>query len=200
MMQTYISLSNIFLMCSSLIFSIPSLSKLLGFFKLLILMVMVILFVSPIPFLANATILTVLHGLIGNLSSISFIFFLLVNINIIFETRIILLDKISAFIILVSGLILYISYLTIIKYDIYKIGYFSNYFIMIIIIIAIGLFFINKLMSWAILIACLSFYFQIQTSNNIWDYLIDPVLFVIAIYTLFFKKQPLIRDDLIYNY
>lgn len=199
-MQMFFSLIAIFLMSSSIIFKIPFLSKFLGFFRLLILIVLAILFILPIPYVARGSVLTILHGLIGNLSIISFILFLSYIINGIFETRIVLLDRISAFIILIAGLLLYTSYLGLINYDLYKLGYFSNYFLVICMIIAFIIFFINKLMAWSILVSCVAFYFQLQASNNIWDYLIDPILFIIAIYTLLFKKQKIVRDDLIYNH
>ena len=84
------------------------------------------------------------------------------------------------------GIILYLSVFGFIAFDLYGKGYFpTSLFILIFFIIEIYLWRNARSYAFIWLIALICFYFKFESSNNLWDYLFDPVLWFISLFRLF---------------
>jgi hypothetical protein len=105
-----------------------------------------------------------------------------------------LLNRSENVMIFLMGLALYSSSLGFMKFDLYSLGY-ASLSILLLFAFSIFLFIIkNKILGYVWLFALIGFYFQLQHSNNLWDYLIDPILWMSQSGKLcysFFKKKSL---------
>ncbi len=160
-----------------------------------------------IGLLLLANFLTIYHGLtltqlfrgiVGDLSITTLIILLLLlwanlfnqhkapefDSNII-EHKVVL-DRGFALLVVVLGGILYGSYLGVMHFDLYDRGYFPNLIFMLILgVIEVYLCIKARFYALIWLIALLCFYFKFEVSHNIWDYLFDPVLWLICLFRLF---------------
>ncbi len=170
----------------------------MGFLRFIITIVafLIVLFV---PVYKSLTLTELLRGIIGDLSITTLLILLLVLRNNLFnhqisvgefEPLVMRYNKVPnrafAFIIVVLGCFLYSSYLGYIRFDIYDIGYFpSPLFMLVLGIIELFLWFSARRYALLWLIAVLCFYFKCESSHNLWDYLFDPVLWLICLIRLF---------------
>ncbi|MDD3267512.1 MAG: hypothetical protein PHC75_10090 [Burkholderiales bacterium] len=94
------------------------------------------------------------------------------------EKNIPLLSNIGLIIIFIIGATLYLSTFGFIHYDIYKLGYLSPSMLIIFSLITLTLILLNRQIGYIWLIAMISLLFHLQSSNNLWDYLIDPIQWI----------------------
>ena len=80
------------------------------------------------------------------------------------------------------GLLLYASALGFLRVDIYAWGYQARWLSVVAAILALVLWTSAPLVSWALAFALLVFALGIGASRNLWDCLIDPIMFFTAIY------------------
>lgn len=152
-----------------------------------------------IPIYKSLTLVELLRGVIADLSITTLLILLLVLRNNLFngqisvgefEPPVMRYNKAPnysfAFIVVMLGCVLYSSYLGFIRVDIYDMGYFpSPLFMLVLGIIELFLWFSARRYSLLWLVALLCFYFKCESSHNLWDYLLDPVLWLICLVRLF---------------
>lgn len=137
----------------------------------------------------NMTLVELVHGINGDLS-ISSILFLLFWAFIYFKRiPLDLFDRMFCLIIASIGLVLYLSVLDIIPLDLYRSGYLPNSILGIIFLLCMLFVLLNSLFAFIWLIAIIMFAAKLQHSVNLWDYLIDPLLWLICVYKLIFHKS-----------
>jgi hypothetical protein len=85
------------------------------------------------------------------------------------------------------SLLLYVSALGFVRLDVYAWGYQASWLALVAALLALALWTSAPLVSWALAFALLAFALQIGASRNLWDYLLDPLMFFVAIY--FFARH-----------
>ncbi|MGB8338438.1 MAG: hypothetical protein WCD07_07170 [Burkholderiales bacterium] len=80
------------------------------------------------------------------------------------------------------GLLLYASALGFLRTDIYAWGYQARWLALASGLLALLLWPGAPLVSWAMAFALLAFALGIGASRNLWDYLVDPIMFFTAVY------------------
>lgn len=80
------------------------------------------------------------------------------------------------------GLLLYVSALGFVRFDIYAWGYQARWLALAAAILALVLWTSAPIVSWALAFALLAYALQIGASRNLWDYLFDPLMFFTATY------------------
>lgn len=152
--------------------------------------IFILLFVSLYLSVYNGfTLVQLFRGMFGDLSitTLFILFFWLRNFTFIGKCRAI--DHKFALIVTLSGSILYLSTFGFISFDLYDLGYFPNgLFLITFIAFELYLWRYNRRYAYFWLISLVAFYFKLENSNNFWDYLFDPVLWVICLIRVFLPK------------
>jgi hypothetical protein len=87
------------------------------------------------------------------------------------------------FLVLGSGLILYTSALGLTYFDIYALGYGTKLIMVVFLLLSLGAWFFEyPLAAICLSASALAYSLQIFESRNLWDYWIDPLLAVYALY------------------
>jgi len=146
-----------------------------------ILLLLLILFMLFIPIYAGFTLVQLCRGILGDLSITTLIILAMLLLKKLYSWPIVPINFAFAWIVVLSGLVLYLSTFGIIKTDIYALGYYPKVLLILFIVAELFLWRVSKLNAWLWLIAAVCFYFKLEESHNLWDYLFDPVLWVIAI-------------------
>lgn len=135
-----------------------------------------------IPIYMGSNFLWLMRGILGDLSITTTILSFLFLLNIIFRVNLSLLNNKTHLLIALLGFLLYLSTLAILPFDLYDLGFLPNMsFFLIFGIIMLTLWFVNRLIAWVFLASFLAYYFRLHNSINVWDYLIDPVLWLYAL-------------------
>lgn len=171
--------------CVWLLMLLPKLNKINGWQRLLVIAVL-ILGVDLIPVYHGLCLVKIMRGIVGDLSittAILLTYSIVISVNArAWGTGIHnLINPYFANIIVILGLILYLSTFAIAKIDIYAFGYFPTYILIGFISIELYLWCSSRVCAWIWIIALVAFYFKLQSSVNFWDYLFDPVLWFIAV-------------------
>ena len=143
-----------------------------------------------LPIYKGCTLVQLLRGVMGDLSITTLLILFSLLIQKIFRlTRPFNLNPSFAIVVTMLGSLLYMSTLGFIDLDVYSFGYFPKG-TMLLAVCLLELFLLDYARSyaWIWLIALISFYFKFESSNNLWDYLFDPLLWLIAIIS-FFRRQ-----------
>lgn len=170
-----------------------------SFFYSIIMFLVISLISNIIPIHRGSSLVEIIRGAIGDISITSGILLasvlyktikeLLVNKN----ENLPILSNIGLVIIFIIGAILYISTFGFISYDVYSLGYLSPNTLIIFGIVILVLILLNRHIGYIWLFALASFLFHLQSSNNLWDYLIDPLQWItigsILITKLFSKNN-----------
>jgi hypothetical protein len=80
---------------------------------------------------------------------------------------------------LIIGLTLYLSTFGFISFDIYHLGYLSTKMLLFFSSLTLLLILLNRKLGYIWLIAIVAYSFHAQSSNNLWDYLYDPILWLV---------------------
>lgn len=150
---------------------------------------MVLLLVVNIPLSKGSSLVEILRGVIGDVS-ISSLALMVLLLRKTFEPQqssFRILQRWEKSVLVVIGLILYLSTFGIIPIDIYHYGYISEQMITVFSLLVFVLIILNRRIGYVWLIAYLSFYFHLQQSNNLWDYLYDPILWLILLSEMLLK-------------
>ncbi len=132
----------------------------------------------------SMSIVQISRGVVGDLSVSGLMFFIAIILRRVSSLRFDPLPKIFCLLIATIGLVLYLSALDIIPFDLYALGYNPQTLLYFIFCFAILLLFINVFASIVLLLALLCFIFKLQSSVNLWDYLIDPIFWLMCILSL----------------
>jgi hypothetical protein len=166
----------------------------------------ILLFVALIPLYHGSTLAEISRGVLGDLSItgllvqvvlwVNYILPILLldskNQNLLLQAKLgkhLLQSRIFCLIIFALGLILYLATFNYISFDLYAMGYYPKYLLILIFILQLIFWHINKVFALIWLIALTAFYSKLQTSINLWDYMLDPVLWLLCSYALLFHPK-----------
>jgi hypothetical protein len=83
-----------------------------------------------------------------------------------------------------AAALLYASALGFLSLDIYAWGFYPRALGIVVLLIALLLWPIAPTVSWGLALALVVFAFSLGPSRNLWDYLLDPILFFTALFLL----------------
>lgn len=140
------------------------------------------IFVELFPVYKGCSLVTIVLGQFSELSITAIIIILILQINKKKITH--FLNPTASFVITIFGCILYLCHFGFIPIDLYYYGYLLNtpYYLKIIyFILMIYLWIYARVLSYVWLFAIFGFIFKLQTSINVWDYLFDPILWMVSV-------------------
>lgn len=164
------------------------------FFSFL-LFILLTLGVNFIPILRGSSLVELVRGVIGDVSTASGVLLVLIILNQFdfSDKKEFVLNNIEKIFISIIGLLLYLSTFGFFKIDFYSYGYLSWTMLWFISGLSFLLMLFNRRLGLVLMIALLGFYLKLQSSNNLWDYLLDPVLWLVLLVNLginlFSRKQ-----------
>ena len=135
-----------------------------------------------IPIMMGYNLLFLMRGILSDLSITNMILAGILLIKNLFQLQFKIVDKIFTNLIVIIGSLLYLSTLGVLPFDIYDLGFAPNiYFLGIFFVVELILWTYNRLIAWVWLFAFVVYYFKLQNSINLFDYLIDPILWISAV-------------------
>lgn len=150
---------------------------------------MTLLLLVNVPISKGSSLVEILRGGVGDVSITSLALMILL-LRKTFEpeqSTFRILQSWEKSVLVIVGLILYTSTFGFIQIDVYHFGYISEQMIAIFSLIVFVLIILNRRIGYVWLIAYVSFYFHLQQSNNLWDYLYDPILWLILFSEMILK-------------
>lgn len=153
------------------------------FFSVMIFLILSLIS-NIIPIHRDSSLVEIIRGAIGDISVTSGILLACMLYKTIKEIiankekNIPILSNIGLISIFIIGTALYLSTFGFIHYDIYKLGYLSPIMLAVFSLTILVLILFNRHIGYIWLIALVSFLFHFQSSNNLWDYLIDPIQWI----------------------
>jgi hypothetical protein len=158
----------------------------------------IVTLVANIEFFRHISLVKIIYSFSSNISPVSFIYLLIWFVKHYtpikrneFLYKIIRLqgfkqitnhksNVISLLIILVLGILLYLSTLGFIDTDYYSYGFHSIYMVVIVTTVIIMLIINNIILGYLWSLALFAFHYSLLPSNNLWDYLLDPVIWLVS--------------------
>ncbi|HMT03577.1 MAG TPA: hypothetical protein PKD00_09805 [Burkholderiales bacterium] len=177
------------LLCIWVVLEMPSV-HLCRWFLRAIIIIATVLFSVYVPLYHGYNLLILMHSVVGDLSITTLFILLLLIFQDFFissgwEINFNVMNRSVSWIVFIIGIIFYISrFGLIINFDLYKLGYYPQYTLLFLIFLELVIWYINKIFALIWLIALIAFYFKFQSSVNLWDYMYDPVLLIIALYKI----------------
>lgn len=156
----------------------------------------VLLLINELTIFNKLNLVAVMNGAFSDLSitsiiiSASILWDNLRKTNVIFSK---IFSRAVPVIIFILGIILYLSVIGVMKFDIYDLGYEPTYLIIGFVLLEIFFLRFNKLFAVIWLCGLVGFYFNIQNSLNFWDYVFDPFLWTAVILLVALKGVVLLR-------
>lgn len=177
-----IQLSTYSLAVALLIVYISSLPKRSLFFSSL-LFVLSLFGSNLIPIYRGSSVVELLRGAIGDVSTASgaLMIFIIINQFDFSESKTSILCSWEKIGLVFLGTILYLSTFGFIDFDIYNLGYLSSAMLLFFSGLILLLIIFNRCLGYVWLLAMIAFYFKLQYSNNLWDYLYDPLLWLVLL-------------------
>ena len=131
----------------------------------------------------GSSLVELARGVIGDVSIASGGILLLIILNQFdfSHNRTAILNHTEKFSLLLLGFMLYLATFGFIRYDIYHLGYLSAGMLFSISLLTMLMILFDRRLGYVWLVALISFYFKLQASNNLWDYLLDPVLWLVIL-------------------
>lgn len=152
------------------------------FFSVLIFSISSLL-INIIPIHRGSSVVEIIRGAIGDISISSGLIMACVLYNTLKETiqnkeGNSFISNLTLIVVFTAGCILYLSTFGFIEFDVYSLGYLSPLMLAIIGIITLLLIIFNNNLGIIYLISLVCFTLHLQASNNIWDYIIDPLQWI----------------------
>lgn len=197
-----IQLSIYSLAVALLIVYISTLPKRSLFFSIL-LFVLSLLGSNLIPIYRGSSIVELLRGAIGDVSIASgtLMIFIIINQFDFSESKTAILCGWEKLGLAFLGVFLYLSTFGFINFDIYNLGYLSPVMLLCFSVVVLFLIIFNRCLGYIWLLAMIAFYFKLQYSNNLWDYIYDPLLWLVLLIdglssgmSLRLRKRELLMD------
>ena len=187
-----------------------------------VIMLCILLVVSVIPLYHGSTLAQISRGIIGDLSISGLLVQIVIWINYIIRLPVMgsllcgnnqsslkewrrspilylvnILPRRFCLIIFILGLILYLAAFSFIPFDLYALGYYPKYLLVVVFILQLIFWQIKRVFAVIWLIALVAFYYKLQTSINLWDYLLDPILWLLCSYAWLFglKDNKLTKNN-----
>lgn len=199
----FIQLSIYSLAVALLIVYLSSLPKRSLFFSSL-LFVLTLLGSNIIPVYRGSSVVELLRGAIGDVSITSgaLMIFIIINQFDFSDSKTVVLCNVEKFGLVLLGTFLYLSTFGFISFDIYNLGYLSSIMLLVFSGLILFLILANRRLGYVWLLALIAFYFKLQYSNNFWDYLYDPLLWLVLlvdgishIMGISFKKRAILTHN-----
>lgn len=143
-----------------------------------------------LPVYHGFSLVKITRGIVGDLSITGLLTMLSITVSYFMtnkqdKSKPILSISICMFLV-ITGVFLYLSTFGYIGLDIYALGYHPTVkLLLIILVVESCMWFLSRRFALIWLLSLLAFYFELQYSSNLWDYLFDPVLWILAIRGLF---------------
>jgi len=165
-----------------LIVYISSLPKRSLFFSSLF-FVLLLVGSNLIPLYRGSSLVELLRGAIGDVSTASGVLMLFIILNQFnfAEVRCAVLNSWEKIGLCLLGTLLYLSTFGFIDFDLYHLGYLSPLMLLFFSAVILFLILFNRILGYVWLFALIGFYFKLQSSNNLWDYLYDPLLWLVLL-------------------
>ncbi len=188
-----ISLTSIIILIIWLCLNLPVINQTNWLIKLIFSLILVAVCIY-IPIYHGFNLVKFIRGSTGDLSITSFFVLIILVIEDLFNLEIPVFNlKITLTLFLITTF-LYLATFAIIPLDIYSIGYNPKYWLVAFIVIEMYFWYNSKIFAIIWLFGLIGFYFKLQESTNLWDYLVDPILYLIIfnqiITKLTIKKSP----------
>lgn len=189
--NTINTIINVFLIIS-IFFALVQARRRHFILKLLIIIVVAVI-VIKVPLAAGYSLNWMLNGVDGGLSINLLCILGLFVVNRLFNLECELVSQPFAVVIVITGVILYLSNFGFISFNIYGLGYLPQFVLIPIGLVTVYICSNNKFNGLILLLSLICFDFKVLNSNNLYDYLIDPVLWGICVLRvlLSFKKNQL---------
>lgn len=205
-----ISVTASVLFLTYLALALPFMNKANRIVRFLVVLFLVI-FILFVPVYNGFNLIKICRGVFAHLSFTTMVILFLYNLRQVFSKSAIASasilhkkqknDVLNGFVpinlrfaifLFIVGLVLYFSALDLfIKVDLYDLGYFPNGLLVAFIIAEMVIYFaIGRLYAWIWLGSLVLFYFRIAPSHNLWDYLFDPLLWLLAIFEIIKSALP----------
>ncbi|MEN9947154.1 MAG: hypothetical protein RLZZ293_1540 [Pseudomonadota bacterium] len=142
-----------------------------------------LLAINLIPLYRGSSLVEILRGAIGDVSIASGCIMLAI-IAKQFDFREIkprLFAPLEKNGLIIVGSLLYLSTFSFISFDIYALGYVSQKLLIGVIIITFLLIAYDRVLGYIWFLTLVAYYFHLQASNNLWDYIYDPVLWLVLL-------------------
>lgn len=177
-----IQLSIYSLAVALLIVYLSTLPKRSLFFSSL-LFVLAFLGSNLIPLYRGSSLVELLRGAIGDVSTTSgaLMIFIIINQFNFSESKARVLCPWEKVGLIFLGTLLYLSTFGFINFDVYNLGYLSPSMLLFFSGLSLVLILFNRSLGYIWLLAMVAFYFKLQYSNNLWDYLYDPLLWLVLL-------------------
>ena len=174
---------NIFLILC-IVFSIPFLYKLPQLLKIIVSTIVISMSIF-VPIIMGTNLLWIMRGTLSDLSLNTTIILLILAINKVFGISFPKINYQYALLIFITGLISYLSVFGFIDFSLYDLGFIPNWlFFLVLYGASLLIWRFNRFYSWILLISLAGFYYKVQISINLWDYVIDPILWLYSIIIL----------------
>lgn len=151
-----------------------------------LLFILLTLGVNFIPIFRGSSLVELVRGVVGDVSIASGVLLVLIILNQFdfSDKKEFVLNNIEKISISLIGLLLYLSTFGFFKIDFYSYGYLSLIMLCSVSGLSFLLMLFNRRLGLVLMIALLGFYLKLQASNNLWDYLLDPVLWLVLLINL----------------
>ena len=151
-----------------------------------LLFILLTLGVNFIPIFRGSSLVELVRGVIGDVSTASGVLLVLIILNQFdfSDSKELVLNNIEKISVSIIGLLLYLSTFGFFKVDFYSYGYLSWTMLWFISGLSFLLMLFNRRLGLVLMVALLGFYLKLQSSNNLWDYLLDPVLWLVLLVNL----------------
>lgn len=151
-----------------------------------LLFILLTLGVNFIPLLRGSSLVELVRGVVGDVSIASGVLLILIIFNQFdfSDSKASVLSNIEKVAISIIGLLLYLSTFGFFKIDFYSYGYLPWLMLWVLFILSLGLMLANRRLGLVLVAALFGFYLHLQSSNNLWDYLLDPVLWLVLLVNL----------------
>ncbi len=160
----------------------------LGVLPRLLATMIIILLATELTVYKGSTLVEICRGIFGDLS-LTTLFIGLFWLRAYIYNDTYKLNRSFAAVVMVAGIVLYLSVFGIIPQDIYGWAYFPDMSFMLVFgIVQLYLWRYARCYAYFWLIALIAFYFKLEATANFWDYLFDPLLWVICLFRLCFRK------------
>lgn len=186
-MTYYIAMVTNILVLLCILLNIPWIKK-QSILNKIMYIIFIIAFSVLVPIHMGYNILWMMHGTTSDLSITTFLLALLIVVKNLFNLDFKIFSKAFAIIVISVGTVLYLSALGFTSFSIYDVGFIPNIYLLLgFLVVEIILWRCSKLSACLWLVAFIAYYFRLQTSINLWDYLMDPLLFFVLL-VVFLKK------------
>ena len=148
-----------------------------------LLFLLILLGENLLPLWRGSSLVELARGVVGDLSTASggLLFLIILNQFDFSETKSPVLNQLEKIALLLMGLLLYLATFGFISYDIYHLGYLSKWMLFSLTIAALVMILCERRLGYVCLVVLAGFYFHLQASHNLWDYLLDPVLWLVLV-------------------